>query len=185
MKNPWKTVKKNVLYTNKYGLTLRDDDVINPKGKPGKYMVLESKGYVGIVALTENKEILLVRQWRYPIEKDNLEIVAGYLNPDESGEKALPSAKRELREEIGGESQNWKFMGIMQEGASYQNKKGYLFLAQDVKMELKNELEETEDIKLEKIPLAKAVKMVENNEIQDEKTIIGILLTNQLLVPKK
>lgn len=80
MTNPWKTVKKNYIYENKFGYKLRDDDVTTPSDKPGKYMVLESTGYVTIVALTHHKEVILTRQWRYPIEEESLEIPAETLH---------------------------------------------------------------------------------------------------------
>jgi len=82
---PWKTIKKNIIYQNKFGYILRDDDVITPAGKRGKYMVLESNGYVVIIALTSDRKIIMTRQWRYPIKEESLELPAGNLEKEENG----------------------------------------------------------------------------------------------------
>lgn len=177
MTNPWKTVKKNYIYENKFGYKLRDDDVITPSGKPGKYMVLESTGYVTFVALTPDQQVILTRQWRYPIEAESLEIPAETLHANEG---PLEGAKRGLMEEVGATSPNWVNLGWHWLGNGAMNIKGHVYLCTDLVF-TSSHLDETEDIRVEKIPLPEALGMVRTNAFTDYRTKLGLLLAKQYL----
>lgn len=177
MKNPWKTVKENKIYENKYGYTLWDNDVITPAGKPGKFMVLESLGFVTIVALTPAKKVLMVDQWRYALGCKTLEIPAGKID---IGEKSpLSVAKRELREECGAVSQKWRLLKTYYVGNGAMCIKGHLFLALDVDILSAPEQEDTETITLKQIPYKKLFTMIKSHRITDERTILGLLFADK------
>ena len=175
--NPWKTVKRNYIYENKYGYKLRNDDVITPAGKQGKYMVLESPGYVSTVPISTSGRVIMVRQWRYPVEKEFLEIPAETMN---SGEDPLKAAQRGLKEEIGGESSKWHNLGSHWLGNGAMKIQGHIFLAVDVTIGKSNQ-EEIERIKKELFNFENIYEMVINNKIDDYRTKLGILLAKDFL----
>lgn len=177
MSNPWKLLKRNLIYENKFGYHLYDDDVLTPSGKEGKYMVLESRGFVGIVALTEDKKVLLIKQWRYAVGQEFVEIPAGTL---EDNEDPLFTAKRELLEETGATSDNWVKLSSYWLGNGAMKIKGHLYLAQDVVVGSDHQ-EADEKISVEQIDFNKAVEMVTSGKIEEGRTISGILLAEKHL----
>jgi len=178
MKNPWKTVKKNKVYENKFGYELWDNDVITPAGTPGKYMVLESHGFVVIVAVTKNNELVMTRQWRYPIEQESLEVSAGTLKKDED---PMEAAKRELAEETGGQSPDWVCLGDFWLANGVLKVKGHIMLALDVEITTDTNRDDTESIEVAVIPMDEVVKMILNNQITDDRTIMGVLWVKEYL----
>ncbi len=178
MKNPWKTLEKRAIYKNKFGYTIRNDKVINPSGKEGEYLVLENNGYAAVVALTTDNKILLVEQWRYPIEESSIEIPCGTL---ESGENPLEAAKRELKEETGAVATDWVELPSHWLGNGLSNMKGYIFLALNVQLLNNVSYDETEKIILKTMPFGKALNKVKNGDSQDQRTQIGILFANEYL----
>ena len=178
MNKPWKTVKKNIIYQNKYGYTLYDNDVINPAGKKGKYMVLENHDFVVIIAITPEKKIVMIRQWRYPIDRESLELPAGSID---AGEDKLKCAKRELLEETGYSSSEWSEIKSYWIGNGAIKIKGRIFLAKNAIKTDDTNHEETENIVSELYSYPELERMIENNFIDDERSLIGLLLLPKYL----
>jgi ADP-ribose pyrophosphatase len=172
MKNPWKTLQKNKIYEDKFGFRLRQDDVITPNGKEGKYTVFEGDPYVAVVALTKDKKILLVKQWRYALEQEVLSVVAGKIDAGETPEQA---ARRELKEEAGAEADEYIFLCDYYTIPGVGNIKAYAYLALNVS-EGQNSPEGTEDISLEKMDFHEAVSKIFDDTFKDEIAKTSILL---------
>lgn len=166
------TVNKNYVYNGKI-INLRRDDALLPDGKPCIREVVEHNGGVCIAALTDDNELIFVRQFRYPYMDILLELPAGKL---EKGEEALPAGKRELLEETGFEAEEYDFLGKFYPSCGYTDEIIWLYLAKNLTFKGQN-LDEDEFINLERIPLEKAAEMVMNNEIPDGKTQAAILKT--------
>ena len=166
------TVKKNYIYNGRI-INLRRDDALLPDGKPCIREVVEHNGGVCIAALTDDNELIFVRQFRYPYMDILLELPAGKL---EKGEDALPAGKRELLEETGFEAEEYEFLGKFYPSCGYTDEIIWLYLAKNLTFKGQN-LDEDEFINLERIPLEKAAEMVMNNEIPDGKTQAAILKT--------
>ena len=165
-----KTVNKNYIYKGKI-LNLRRDDAVLPNGKPCVREVVEHAGGVTVAALTDDDELIFVRQFRYPYMKVLLELPAGKL---EKGEDPLESGKRELLEETGCTAEEYISLGEFYPSCGYTDEVIYLYLAKGLKFGSQS-LDEDEFLNVEKIPLEKAVKMVMSNEIKDGKTQTAIL----------
>lgn len=151
-------------------LRLERDIVRLPNGQEASREVIRHPGAVGIVALLD-QYVLLVRQYRYPIAQETLEIPAGKLD---SQEPPLDCAVRELREETG-------YRGIMEHLGTFYSTPGFtdevmhLYLARDLVWDpLKPDDDEFLDV--ERIPRDEAVQRAKQNEFKDAKTILGILL---------
>lgn len=171
-----KTVKQKYIFNGKL-INLRKDDIILPNGKAATREVVEHNGGVGIVAVNENNEVLLVKQFRYPYKEIILEIPAGKID---KGENPLECGIRELKEETGATASNVISLGKIYPSPGYCNEIIYLYLATNLKIE---DVNPDEDEFLENIllPFETALKMAENGEIKDAKTVIGLFRALKLL----
>jgi len=109
---------------------VRYDWVINPRNKMEfKRVVLECPDWVNILALTPEKHILLVHQYRFGSKTITTEIPSGLVDPGETHEQA---ARRELLEETGYVSEKWNYLGAVQPNPAFQDNLCHHWLAQDV-----------------------------------------------------
>ena len=151
-------------------LRLERDTVLLPNGLQTSREVVRHPGAVGIIAL-KDQQVLLVRQYRYAIAQKTLEIPAGKLDPQEP---PMDCAVRELREETG-------YRGTMEHISTFYTTPGFsdevmhLFLAQDLVWDPLTP-DDDEFIEVERIPWDEAVQRAQQNEFNDAKTILGILL---------
>src|SRR5579885_3622475 len=109
-KNPWKALASRIAYENPW-IRVREDEVIRPDGGAGIYGVVEIRPSVGIVALNDQDEIVLVGQWRYAPNHYSVEIPRGGSHPGETDMLAV--AKRELAEEAGLLANDWQLLGAV------------------------------------------------------------------------
>jgi 8-oxo-dGTP pyrophosphatase MutT (NUDIX family) len=109
MKNPYKTLSKKIMYKSEF-LTVREDQILNGN-KKGIYSVIfrNGKGGISVIAKDKKGDFYLVKQWRYPINKEAIEFVAGKIDKNET---PLQAAKRELFEETGLTSGDGKVISI-------------------------------------------------------------------------
>ena len=126
MENPWKTISTREIYKNSW-IRLREDQVLRPSGEPGIYSVVEARLAVGVIALSDKNEIMLIGQYRYPTQHYSWEIVEGGA---EAGESALATAKRELLEESGLVANYFELLGPKCELSNcHSNERAIFFLA--------------------------------------------------------
>lgn len=148
-----------------------EDEVRLENGATAPREVVHHHGGACIAALTETDEIYLVRQYRYPFARELWELPAGKL---ERGEDPFEAAKRELAEECGLRAASYQPLGELYPTVGYCTEVIYTYLATDLQpCEMK--LDEDEFLTPEKIPFTRAVEMVLSGEIQDAKTVAGIL----------
>ena len=148
------------------------DTVELPNGASATRETIRHKGAVAIVALTEEGEIILERQFRYPIAQVITEIPAGKL--DHIGEDRLAAAKRELEEETGFTADNWQVLGEYHPAAAYSDEKITLYLATGLHQGERH-LDDDEFLNVFTEPLADAVQEIMDGKITDGKTQVAIL----------
>ena len=171
LKNPWQRRGSKLVYSNPW-ITVREDDVITPGGKPGIYGVVETRIATGVVALTEQNEIYLVGQYRYPVDEYSWEIPEGGSELDED---PMVTAKRELREETGIEAESWEQLGgEVHLSNCFSSERGFLYLARGLQHGAA-EPDHTEQLQVKKVPFAECLAMVDRGEIKDSLTIIAVL----------
>ena len=124
-----------------------------------------------VIAINENDEIYLVRQYRYAIGAELIELPAGKL---EKGEDPFIAAKRELAEEAGVTAAVYYDLGYIIPTCGYCTEKIYLFAAKNLTAVPQN-LDDDEFLSVFTLPLEQAVEKVLRNEITDSKTAVGIL----------
>lgn len=164
-----KTFDRTVIYNGKI-INLEIHDVELPDGKTSKREIIKHNGAVAICAITPEKEVLLVKQYRKPVEKPLLEIPAGKLEEAEEREEA---AKRELEEETGYIANHLTFIKHMYGSPGFSNEKLTIYFTDDLS-EGELNLDDDEFVELHKIHLDDIHTLLENNEIEDAKTIIAL-----------
>jgi ADP-ribose pyrophosphatase len=157
-------------------LNLRVDTVELPNGQTSTREVVEYTGAVAVVALDGQGNVILVRQFRYPVGRELVEIPAGKIDPDED---PLECAKRELAEETGYRAREWTNLLRFFSTPGFTSEYMHLFLAQG--LETGDQApDEDEFVEVTKVPLSEAVGMVERGEICDAKSIVGLLLAQRV-----
>ena len=166
-----KQLSTKEFYCNSF-LSVREDDVLLPDGKKSKRIVVGHVGAVNVIALNEKNELLLVRQYRYPLGMEMLETPAGKL---EVGEAPIITAKRELEEETGYTCESLKSLGNHVTAPGFSAEKLESFLASGVK-KLDKAVAGDDDEFTEVMTVSKtdAVHMMETGEICDMKTVYAI-----------
>jgi ADP-ribose pyrophosphatase len=171
-----KQVKSERLYKGTL-LGLRRDTVQLPNGKKTTREIVEHPGAVAVVAITKDKELILIRQFRKPTEQVLIEIPAGVPKKDEKGEK---TAVRELEEETGFCARKVRkiWEGFVSPG--YSDELIRFYLAEDMHR-VKTQLDEDEFIEVDLVDIDACVDMLKNGKIRDNKTMIGIVIAEKYL----
>lgn len=166
-----KQLSKEYMYKGKI-INLRRDTALLPDGKTALREVVEHPGGVCVAALTDNDEILFVKQFRYPYFETVLEIPAG--KRDKGNEDPLECGIRELEEETGAKAEKFIPLGELYPSPGYCGEIIWLYAATGLTFS-EQHLDEDEFLTVEKIPLEKAVQMILSGEIKDAKTQTAIL----------
>lgn len=177
MQNPWKTLTQKTAYENPW-IRVEHREVINPAGNPGIYGLVHFKNIaVGILPLDEDNHTWLVGQYRYTLGQYSWEIPEGGC-PE--GTDALATAKRELREETGIEAEEWRSLLDLHTSNSVTDEYGIAYLARGLSFG-EAEPEDTEELKVKKVPFAEALRMVMEGEITDVLSQVTIMKAQLLL----
>ncbi len=154
------------------------DKVKLPNGNITVREVVRHIGAVCVIPVTDENEVIIERQYRYPIDGVITEIPAGKL--DSPDENILEAAKRELREETGITADKWTDMGLFYPAAAYCDETITMFMAQGLHFGSQN-LDDDEFLNVEKKPLSELVDDVMSGNITDSKTQTAILKAARLL----
>ena len=151
--------------------TVTHDDVVLEDGSSADRDVVHHNGGACVVALTDDQQVYLVKQFRYPHHAVTMEIPAGKL---EEGEDPADCGRRELLEEVGCTCDDFSFLGKLLPTPAYDTEVIYIYLAKGLH-KAQQSLDDGEFLDVEKMPLADAVKLVMDGTIADAKTQIGLL----------
>ena len=169
-----KSISSKTLYQGKF-LSFKEDQVEIQIEPPiislRQYLV--HPGGVCVVPLLEDKKIVLIKQFRMPVNDLLLEIPAGKIDPGETDN--LLTAKRELQEETGYTAKTWIDLGYTLPCPGYSTEKLYVYLAKDLQPGSQN-LDHGEVIENYIISIDEALQKITTGEIIDSKTIVGIHL---------
>ena len=149
------------------------DEVRLPNGHTAPREWIKHPGASSVIPLLPDNQIILVKQFRYPVGQVTLEVPAGKL--DVEGEDPLECAKRELSEETGYTAKKFWKLTTIATTVCFSNEFIHLYAATDLTPG-KQHPDDDEFINAIKMPLTAAVQMVESGKIIDAKSIISILL---------
>lgn len=171
-----KTIESKVVYEGPI-FTITHDIAELEDGKTAVRDVLHHNGGVCVIPVTDNNEIYLVRQFRYPFSCVTREVPAGKREKDEDPAQC---GRRELLEETGCTCAEYIFLGETLPVPAYNSEIIYMYLAKGLTL-VQQKLDEGEFLDVEKIPLTEAVQLVMDGRIRDGKTQIAILKAARII----
>jgi ADP-ribose pyrophosphatase len=165
-----KTLSSKLIYDGQ-AVKLRIDTVQMPSGRTSTREIVEHRDVVVIVAVDADNNALLVNQFRQPLGKELLEIPAGGIDGEETPEEAV---RRELQEETGYLPKKIERLGGFYSAPGFCTEYMHLYLATDL---APSQLyaEDTETIKLERLPISKIPGLITSGCLEDAKSIAGLL----------
>lgn len=171
-----KTLDSAVVYDGKIIKVLRDEALLE-NGAAAVREVVRHKGAVAVLAVDEGGSAFFVRQFRYPIGQELLEVPAGKL---EAGENPLDCAKRELLEECGVAAEDWTELGPIYTSPGFCDEAIWLFLARGLSQKAPSP-DEDEFLDIVKMPYAEALQKAQTGFFRDGKTQLLVLRCAEML----
>lgn len=169
-RGPWTILEEDIRYDNPW-IAVTEYQVLNPSGGPGIYGEVHFKNLaIGVVPLDADGNIVLVGQYRFPLERYSWEIPEG---GGPLGIDPLASASRELLEETGLKAASWRRILEMDLSNSVSDERGIIFLATGLSQH-EAAPEETEALALRKLPFEEAYRMLQRGELTDSLTVAAI-----------
>ena len=172
-----KTIHTKTVHKGTF-LTLKRDEVLLPNGSIRTREWIKHPGAVCCIPILPNGKIGLIKQYRYAVKEQMIEIPAGKLDQNETPEKC---ALRELEEEIGYRANKLTLLANIHPAIGFTDEKMWLYLAEGL-VKTKQSLDADEFLTLSPTKLEEAVDMVWSGQITDVKTIIGILWAQRMLL---
>lgn len=162
-------------------MALRVDDVVMPGGKTAVREVIEHPGAVGVVALDEQDQVVLIHQYRHPVGQRLWELPAGLL--DAEGEDPAITAQRELAEEVGLAATDWSVLVDVSGSPGFMDEVIRVYLARGLSTvdQLQDTGDEEADLVVRRVPLSEAVRMVLSGAIINAATVSGVLAAQAVL----
>lgn len=160
---PWRVLKSSFALRDNW-LTIRSDKVVLPSGQLSDYHTMVCPDWVSIMAITVDARLVLVEQYRHPIERTIVEFPAGSV--DAADKTPLDAAKRELLEETGYISDEWHFLGACAANPARQTNQSFGYLTFNAKKTGASKPEETEFIRTKLVPLEEFRRGLQTSDIQ-------------------
>jgi len=168
-------LNSKVLYDGKW-VQLALDEIIKPDGTRATHEVVKRRDGILIIPITNNK-YYFVSQYRYPVNEVCLEFPTGFIDDNENH---LDTAKRELREEIGGENGTLQYIGFIWSWAGLMTQRLHVYVARDFRVTLQ-ELEASEkDLKVITLSKTELNKKLLEGDIKNSSTLAALTLLNIL-----
>ncbi|MBA7518292.1 Methanol dehydrogenase activator [subsurface metagenome] len=171
-----KTLSSQLIYDGRV-VKLRVDTVRMPGGRETRREIVEHRDCVAIVAVDADDNVLLVKQFRKSVEKELLEIPAGGIDP---GEDPVTTVRREMQEETGYLPGKVEKLGGFYSSPGFCTEYLHLYLATDLTPSPLY-AEDTESIKLVRVPISQIPSLIASGSICDAKSIAGLLTYSSLL----
>jgi len=158
-------------------IRLYRDEVRLPDGRKTFREYIRHPGAVMMVPMLDDRNVVLVRQYRYPLRRHFIEIPAGKIDP---GETPLETAQRELREECGYVAARWQHLRTIHPCIGYSDERIELYLARDLE-HVGHAPDDGEFLEVIVLPLVEALAWVRDGRITEVKAVIGLTLAAELL----
>lgn len=158
-------------------LKVSRDRIRLPDGAETEREYIRHPGAVVILPLLDNGDVLLERQFRYPLGRVFVEFPAGKIDP---GEDTFTCARRELQEETGYTASDWQYVCTIHNAIAYSDEHLELFLARGLKAG-PAKLDDGEFLETFSVSVAELLQMVRRGEVTDVKTIIGAFWLEKIL----
>ena len=159
-------------------LKVRRDVVRLPDGGEAVREYIVHPGAAVIIALTDAGELVLERQFRYPLGREFYELPAGKIDP---GEDPLETARRELAEETGHLASSWRRVAVIHPSIGYSTERIEIFLARGL-TPCDSKLDDEEFLEVFTLPLATAIDWVRAGAITDTKSVAALFWAEKIVL---
>jgi ADP-ribose pyrophosphatase len=169
----WKILSSEYLYKATW-FTIRKDICETPDGKiVDPYYVYEFPTWVSALAITDDNNVVMVRQYRHGIQETIIEVPGGCV--DDSDESLEQAIARELLEETGYEFSEYTYLGKVSPNPSTNNNWMHMFLARGGRQVMAQSLDHNEEIEVEIVSIDSLRRLIENNEIKQALHVCTII----------
>jgi ADP-ribose pyrophosphatase len=179
----WETLSSRLLWQSQW-YSLRQDRLRTEDGHEFTYTIVDHPGAVWVVPVTVDGQVVLVLNYRHPVDDWCYEVPAGGLSPrlDQSQRLAQSEevARRELAEEVGGTAADLQCIGRFYTSNGISNEVAYVYLATGVELGEAHR-EPTELMEMHLVPVAEALRMAREGEISDGPSALALLWCEPLL----
>jgi ADP-ribose pyrophosphatase len=151
--------------------SIRVDEIGYPDGRDGTYYLLSIPPSAVVLPVLEDGRIVLIRQWRYTLQRDHLELPAGRMH---AGETPLEAARRELREETGYTARSFEPQPMFHPLMGLSPHEAWPFVARGLELGAQ-ELESPEQIRVEAYPPDEVRDLIRRGEITDVFALVPLL----------
>lgn len=158
-------------------ITVRKDSVQLPDGSVSTREYITHPGAVAVLALLDNGNLVMERQYRYPPQQEFIELPAGKID---HGEDILLCAQRELLEETGYVASEWTHLTTAWPCIGYADERMEYFLARGL-VHQGSKLDEGEFLEVFELPFTEAIEWIKSGKINDSKTIVGLFWLEKTL----
>jgi ADP-ribose pyrophosphatase len=158
-------------------LCVHKDSVLLPDGAVSSREYITHPGAVAVLPLLDNDNLVMERQYRYPLQREFVELPAGKID---HGEDILVCAKRELLEETGYVATEWIHLTTAWPCIGYADERMEYFLARGLTHQ-GNNLDDGEFLEVFELPLTEAIEWIRTGKINDSKTIVGLFWLEKFL----
>ena len=180
LQEPYRTLDSRYLLRSRWR-TMREDRIDIGGGREISYSYVETPRAVFVVPLTHDGNLVLIRQYRYPVRDWVIEVPAGSL--DDPAEDPLVTARRELLEEVGGKADDFARLGQFYSSSAHINLSSEVYLARGVRLAYEPHLEETELLQRLILPAEEAVALAQRGGINEGQSAYAVLLAAPHLFP--
>jgi ADP-ribose diphosphatase len=170
-----RNVERRIVHRGRF-MTFRVDTIEDAGGKRHTREIVEHPGAVCVIPIDDG-DVLMVRQWRTPIERAILELPAGTLDRMDDGTVERPdvAAPRELEEETGHRARTWRKLGHFWTAPGFTEEEMHLYLATGLEPIADYDGPDVDEyLDLVRLPWPEAVAMADRGEIEDAKTLVGL-----------
>lgn len=162
---------------------VRRDQARWPDGQVRTFSYVQTSGAVWVVPVTADGQVVLIRQFRYMLDDWQWEVPAGGFH-DFTGDP-VELAKHELKEEVGGSSDDWLYVGSFNTGASTFEELAHIVLARGVHLDREPRREPAEIIEVHLVPIERALEMARHGEMTDGHSALALLRCEPYLRGKR
>ena len=171
-----KQLDSRVVYNGGFIEVLKDN-VLLPDGSTSTREYITHPGAVAILALLDNGNLVMERQYRYPPQREFIELPAGKID---CGEDILLTAQRELLEETGYVAREWIHLTTAWPCIGYADERMEYFLARGLTLQ-ERKLDDGEFLEVFELPLAEAIEWMRVGKINESKTMVGLFWLEKYL----
>ncbi len=162
MIKPWKCIRSKVNESFRI-FSIRTDTTLSPRtGREHDFYVIESNDWINVIPITEDHQVVMVRQFRHGSKTVTLEIPGGLVDPGDTPEQA---ALRELLEETGYEAAEWKKIGEVNPNPAIFNNRCHTYVATGLRKVSDPTPDQTEDLEVVLVPLSRIPDLIRRGEI--------------------